>query len=400
MSRRYATNVVRKTSAVRSAIARYKAAGRKIPRSLRSQPTSRLERFARGLHTAKTVAETVLPYASDVYSYFSDWVSGPKSAPTLRVTRPAAVGYLTSGPRGKASDIKDFTFNYIWGGTVVGDSAHTGAGGFINFVPAYALGTTNAICTSGVCPVAPGDTAWGLPGFGQIMVQFTRIVFKRLMLEVIPVRGSSTDTGLMCIAPVRGFNYSVTWGTSSSMSIAESTVIDMSGSKMFPMWEGAKLDLTPYIAGGSGAKENEFPTLGFLNNSNSQTNEISDWLSIPCGIILGGQTQITSNFQTHIFRMHATVDLLDWTANPFVNNPTLQRAFKQDKNTTSKGDLGLLNLVRTPYPKVSELPPLQTNNCKTSSVSRSTVGSDDDDSILITPTLKTDSKRGHGKTAS
>jgi len=399
MPKRSYANVARKVSAVRSAVARYKAAGRKIPRSLRAPPQSRLERFARGLHTAKTLAETVLPYASDAYSYFSDWVSGPKTVPTVRVTRPAAVGFLTSGPRGKASDIKDFTFNYIWGGTVVGDSAHTGQGGFLNFTPAAYLGTTNAICTSGVCPVAPGDTAWGLPGFGQIMVQFTRIVFKRLMLEVIPVRGSSTDTGLVCIAPVRGFNYAVTWGTSSSTSISASTVIDMSGSKMFPMWEGAKLDLTPYIAGGSGAKENEFPTLGFLNNSNSQTNEISDWLSIPCGIILGGQTQVTSNFQTHIFRVHATVDLLDWTANPFVNNPTLRRTHKQDKNTTGKDDLGLLNLVRQPYPKTEELPSLQTNNYKTNGVSRSTVASDDDDSILVTPTPRTDSKRGHLKTS-
>jgi len=76
------------------------------------------------------------------------------------------------------------------------------------------------------------------------------------------------------------------------------------------------MNLTPYITGGTGKNENEFPTnLPLVSGSGSTNPELAaNSSATPCGYVIAGvnNTSSSGGFKTHIVRISVNMDLLDW----------------------------------------------------------------------------------------
>jgi hypothetical protein len=102
-------------------------------------------------------------------------------------------------------------------------------------------------------------------------------------------------------------------GTTLSLFV-ESQVLGFRDAIMGPLWQSAALDLTPYIAGGSGPKQNEFNMNGAAVTSS--VSAVDGNGTVPCAFVYAGQSSDTNTHGKDVAVAVITmkVDLLDFTA--------------------------------------------------------------------------------------
>jgi len=168
--------------------------------------------------------------------------------------------------------------------------------------------------STGVTPIIPEDSSFGSTSLKDIIQHFARIRYHRLKMTMhTEGAGSSTTTPIsVTVAPLRGMAgiYGLKTDTTAATYTADQ-VSSMQGARQIPVYlPKEEIDLTPYIAGGSGPKQNEFPV---DVNEYVASGEVG--VGVPAAFVLAGNNQSNTTFRglnlMAIF-MSATVDLLDY----------------------------------------------------------------------------------------
>jgi hypothetical protein len=180
----------------------------------------------------------------------------------------------------------------------------------------------------GWIPVLPADlqSVTGTSGFGETYINdvfkhYARVKYNRIVLSFVPygLSMNTNSTTTLAMAPFRGpvAASSIAPGVGTAYTLTAATVANVGvvnvatsqGGVQFPSWEETRLDLTPYIANGSGPKQNEFP----IYTTSSASIQA---LSVPCCWRLTGDcpASITTQQFWGTIYIDLDVDLLDWQA--------------------------------------------------------------------------------------
>ncbi len=160
-----------------------------------------------------------------------------------------------------------------------------------------------------------------LPTFvTDIVKHFARVRVRKLTLELVSLQPSTANSMTLCVGPIRAAGdtsaFALTTGTTAGASYGD--VISMAGARQCASWESMKIDLTPFIAGGSGAKQNEFD-LDF----NEGYADLAPRRTTPAAFVVSGtnSTAALRGTATHMVIVRPVLDLLDFIAGAPVDGP-------------------------------------------------------------------------------
>jgi hypothetical protein len=223
------------------------------------------------------------------------------------------------------SDIKGLRVAWVAGYTFVGDSSNGGALNKVYFqdaTQAHIWKGFTAGGSTGLVPILPSDTNVGQSYIADIEKHFSRKRIKRMWIHVDSLQPSTSNNMMCVIGPRRGFGVAfsgdaVAQGSGPGLALAPNTVANVSSMKdamCVDSWESKCLDLTPYIAGGSGANQNEFEisALAGITTTVGNTTDL-DGVS-PAGFAIAGNstTDDLQNTQVHQVVIEQEIDLLDY----------------------------------------------------------------------------------------
>lgn len=242
---------------------------------------------------------------------------------------------VTFRPAAGLPDIRGLKFRYatgaMWCGGVSGGSNY-GQTGNVYFTTSGATPPPQIQAPNGstvvYVPILPADTnstssgvGFGVSYMTDILKHFARVRFNALSVHYEPfAAGSSTTSNCtMAMAPYRGpvtsfvnaSNPYLLTSTPTSISANNTNYVASSRDGVtFPSWQSMSLNLTPYIAGGSGAKQNEFP----VNTLASVGPGIITPLAVPCAFSIGGSYSGSALDTSYIAQVwvEANIDLLDF----------------------------------------------------------------------------------------
>lgn len=166
-------------------------------------------------------------------------------------------------------------------------------------------------------PILPNSAKVGSTYVSDVGKHFARMRVRRARVELVSLQPATSNSMVAQLAPVRGAGDSddLNFATGTTAALALADAIGMDGSKQCASWEGLTCDLTPYIAGGSGALQNEFN-----NDYRADTLVSTEFKNLngiaPCCIAISGQNNTTAlrGTQTHMIIVHLTLDYLDFIA--------------------------------------------------------------------------------------
>jgi hypothetical protein len=113
----------------------------------------------------------------------------------------------------------------------------------------------------GEVPMLGSDTAIGKTYVSDIEKHFGRKRVREARVKLLSVVPATSNSMVALIAPVRGPGASgdtVITAAAGALAPTYADTVGMSGVKSTPSYKDTVVELTPYIAGGSGAKQNEF----------------------------------------------------------------------------------------------------------------------------------------------
>lgn len=251
---------------------------------------------------------------------------------------PVSRGLSIRNPAGNGmADLLRHRFSYQAGFIYVGNGT-LGANDSIYFSPSAQTTTITPFV-----PIAPADATLGQAYIADLWKHYARKVYHGVRLFVVPIAASnSTATGVdIVIAPFRGGSIVPIAKADTTAANATSSVIGMSGSRQFSAWLGCDMDLTAYIAGGSGAKQNEFNIANdTAQTSGSETIADQSWTT-PCAFAVAGDATTTTYRGVFVARVYVEVivSLLDFIGGFAATNPTLVRA-KRARESVLERDVG------------------------------------------------------------
>jgi hypothetical protein len=165
-------------------------------------------------------------------------------------------------------DIKRLVMSWVAGYTYVGDGTN-GTAASVYFLPASA-GTPKwlvrgfvAGSSSGQVPIAGSDPDLGQAYIADVEKHFQRKIIRAMRLRLDSLQPSTSNNMMVVVAPSRGpggtaASVPITYATAAVTANTVENVSSMKGSFPVDSWESKVCDITEFIAGGSGAKQNEF----------------------------------------------------------------------------------------------------------------------------------------------
>jgi hypothetical protein len=227
------------------------------------------------------------------------------------------------------SDIRGLRVCWAMGFTFVGN----GTNGTANSVYLETASSTYlvkglAANVSGYAPVADSDTDLGQGFLRDVLKHFARKVIKRMWIHVDSLQPSTANNMMAAIGVSRGPT-GTTQSTPLSLATASVTantvanVLSMKGAFTVDSWESKCVEITEFIAGGAGAKQNEFeigatgPTSGtgiYSTNGSGVASGVDGVGLIPACIAVAGNSTTSGlqNTQVHQISIEQEVDLLDF----------------------------------------------------------------------------------------
>jgi len=172
------------------------------------------------------------------------------------------------------------------------------------------------------------DGGVGISYVNAIEKHYSRKIIRSCRLQLFSAQPSTANSMVCLIAPIRGCGASgdtVTFTAATTAAPSYSNVIGMSGCINTPSYKDNSLDLTPYIAGGSGARQNEFTI-----NRDGDTAGTAwgagtiDLVGLaPCAFVVSGTNGTTGlrGAVTHYVCIETVVDLLDFIGGMSNPNP-------------------------------------------------------------------------------
>lgn len=172
------------------------------------------------------------------------------------------------------------------------------------------------------CPIMPQDAYVGEPYCADVLKHFARIRYHKILLHMDTTTAATSSNAVFAIAPTEGASQVgavTTTGTSTSTVLQLSDVEGMDGAVTVRAWDNVTINMTPYIAGGSGAKQNEFDLNEGFNHSLASGYSGEFRGVVPCCFVVGGANG-TSGAAYHNVWCEAWIDLLDFLANATPSN--------------------------------------------------------------------------------
>jgi len=226
------------------------------------------------------------------------------------------------------SDIRSHRLSWVIGYTFVGN----GTNGTANSVYFQTASSTYLIVaqgnnSSGQVPIAASDLDLGATYASDIEKHFARKVVKRMWIHIDSLQ-PSTSNNMMCVLGVSRGPGGMAFSTPAALataSVASNTVNQVSSmAKSIPVdsWEHKTLEITEFIAGGSGPKQNEFEIQGapgtgggaiYTNGAGNVPDLDGDSLVPACFAIAGNNTTAAlQNTKVHQISIEQEIDLLDY----------------------------------------------------------------------------------------
>lgn len=216
------------------------------------------------------------------------------------------------------SDLINHRISYLTGYIYVGNGT-LGATDSVYFVDPTVTDTV-----LGVVAILPSDTLIGATYVADVDKHFARKVIKQCRLRLEPLFPSTSNSMSVIIGPLRGPATSSVSAlkTDNTASNTYTNVLSLSGSKQCASWEDLEIDLTPYIAGGSGARQNEFPISGVTSGVSFGGAGFNP-TGVCCCFAVSGNSSTTAlrATKTHAVIIEQVVDLLDFVGGTVANPP-------------------------------------------------------------------------------
>jgi len=216
------------------------------------------------------------------------------------------------------ADLQCHKCSWVAGKVYVGNGT-LGAANGVYFRTAATNPAGNAGYTvTPMVPVAPGDQYLGASYMQVLQQLYRRKRFRSIKVWFRPIQSSTANNLTLTVAPMRGppgFNEEIVGSMSTVAANSQDGVMSLTGTKTVDGFIPTVIDLTPYIAGGSGAKQNEF--------ANSATSAGGTWLnnttsqglgSCPCCFYVAGTSSLAAleGTNTHTVTIEAEIDWLDF----------------------------------------------------------------------------------------
>jgi len=176
-------------------------------------------------------------------------------------------------------------------------------------------------------PFAPGDVDVGSTYASSIMKLYRRVRIRSAKVHLLTIQSSTTNNAVVGVAPCRGPPGAAEFAGANTGTGAAQTLVNLmsiSGMTSCDSFENTTLDLTPYIAAGSGASQNEFSTA----NSVAQTTDMGQVVNavgvVPCAFQIAGNSNVTAlrGTITHNVVCEMVCDLLDFVGGVPVIDPS------------------------------------------------------------------------------
>jgi len=234
------------------------------------------------------------------------------------------------------SDIKSHRFTYLMGTTYVGNGVAGNANGvYFQTADNLSLCSANSATSSGQLPVAPGDSKIGQTYVGDILKHYTRVVIKRAWIHCVSLQPSTANNMMAVIGCSRGGSATeaATVETKAAAAGAPNTVAavsSMRGAVPVDSFETKSWEVSDMIAGGSGARQNEFQIgnqvagTTVLGASTVPSGVDGNGL-IPFCIAVGGNctTAALQATAVHEILVELEVDLIDYIGGMPIPNAVL-----------------------------------------------------------------------------
>lgn len=229
---------------------------------------------------------------------------------------PAAT--LTRAPQLGMGDLMAHRIAWLCGFTYVGDGT-LGVIDSVYFRPASgASGVAGAFGDSqAVVPILSSDTVVGQTYLRDIEKYYARKRVRTTKLHLVPFNTSTANSAQIFVAPIRGpGSAGDTVVSATPLSLTVANTLGMNGVKNAACWSQVAVDLTPYIAGGSGAKQNEFAVSRTGDDvSTAWGAGAMDLTNIcPCSFSIAGNnsTAALRGTNVHYVIVEQVIDLLDF----------------------------------------------------------------------------------------
>jgi hypothetical protein len=175
-------------------------------------------------------------------------------------------------------------------------------------------------------PIAPGDAKVGTTYAQSLMKLYRRMRVRQCRVHLLTQQSSTTNNLVVGIAPCRGTPGAAEWPQESSSTTAAQTLVNLmsiAGMKTCDSFQNTTLELTPYIAGGSGARQDEFNCASSATATTFIGSTADGAMAVPCAVQVAGNSTVTAlqASSTHIIVGEMVVDFLDFCGAVSVIDP-------------------------------------------------------------------------------
>lgn len=243
----------------------------------------------------------------------------PKGVQVISREAPAAKSFKTV--RVGMSDLKAHRVSWLTGYIYVGNDTK-GANDGVYFKTA----SNGEALVIGQVPVLGSDLYLGQTYVKDIEKHYARKCIIKCRLHIISLLPATTNSMTVVVAPVRGdgdtSNSNVVTNTTAALTLAN--VMGMEGAQGCASYEHMVLDLTPYIAGGTGPKQCEF-AIDNVTYAGTSFYQNPGVMVVPCAFAVSGSNSTTTlrGSNTHMCIMEQWVDYLDYTGGVTLSYPAL-----------------------------------------------------------------------------
>jgi hypothetical protein len=176
-------------------------------------------------------------------------------------------------------------------------------------------------------PFAPADADVGATYAAAIMKLYRRVRIRRAAVHFRTIQSSTTNNLVVAVAPCRGPpGAAEIAGLSTTPNVVQSlqNLMSVSGMQSCDSFENMSLDLTPYIAGGAGANQNEFAIANTIAQSADPGQVLDPIGVVPCAFQVAGNSTVTAlqGSVTHNIVCEMVCDLLDFVGAVPVIDPS------------------------------------------------------------------------------
>jgi hypothetical protein len=252
----------------------------------------------------------------------------PRSTPRQLRSDQKQVGAVVATQLVKIgmSDIRSHRVSWTAGFIFVGNGTN-GATNAVLYQTATStyIAAPNSAANSGFVPILAADSQFGSSYVTDVEKHYARKIIKRMWMHIISLQPSTSNNMMAVVAPLRGgagleaarFDPLATANAANTVT----NVTSMKGAFSVDSWESKSCEITDFIAGGSGSRQNEFDisskTQGAVSGSvlaaGAVINLDGDGFCPACFAIAGNNTTTgLQNTQTHQIVIEQEVDLIDY----------------------------------------------------------------------------------------